>query len=120
MFFLGFFEAGRIVKEGGLSWLRKNEWVYANFLIGFVIISLLNGSVNVSINQYGKSMIGYFLVGTAGSLLCMKVAELTEKYLKVIVKPLTFVGRHTMEIMCWHLFAIEVIKKIWHVMVLYI
>ena len=124
LFFLGFVEAGRILKEGGLTWLRKNEWIYANFLIGFVIISYLNVTggnvVNVSINQYGRSMIGYFLTGTAGSLLCMKAAELTEKYLKVLVKPLAFVGRHTLPIMCWHLLAIEVIKKVWHVLVLYI
>ena len=85
-----------------------------------MIISLLNGSVNVSINQLGESMIGYFLIGTAGSLLCMKAAEMTEKHLKMLVKPLSFVGRHTMEIMCWHLFAIEVVKKIWHILVLYI
>ena len=124
LFFLGFMEAGCILKEGGLIWLRKNEWIYANFLIGFVIISYLNVTggnvVNVSINQYGHSMIGYFLTGTAGSFLCMKAAELTEKYLKVLVKPLAFVGRHTLPIMCWHLLAIEVIKKVWHVVVLYI
>ena len=124
LFFLGFFEAGRILKEGGLFWLRNNEWIYANFLIGFVIISYLNVTagyvVNVSINQYGRSMIGYFLTGAAGSLLCMKAAELTEKYVKVFSKPLAFVGRHTLAVMCWHLFAIEVIKKIWHILVLYI
>ena len=124
LFFLGFVEAGRILKEGGLTWLRKNEWIYANFLIGFVIISYLNVTaghvVNVSVNQYGRSMTGYFLTGTAGSLLCMKGAELTEKYLKVFSKPLAFVGRHTLSVMCWHLFAIEVIKKIWHILVLYI
>ena len=116
LFFLGFVEAGRILKEGGLDWLRKNEWIYANFLIGFVIISYLNvtgnHTVNVSINQFGRSMVGYFLTGTAGSLLCMKAAELLEKHLKVLAKPLAFVGRHTLPIMCWHLFAIEVIKKL--------
>lgn len=124
LFFLGFMEAGRTLREGGLAWLRNNEWIYANFLIGFVVISYLNvtggAAVNVSINQYGHSMIGYFAVGLAGSLLCMKAAELTEKYLKVFVKPLAFIGRHTMAVLCWHLFAIEVIKKIWHVVVLYI
>ena len=120
LFFLGFVEAGRMLKEGGLAWLRRNEWIYANFLIGFVIISYLNGSVNVSINQFGNSMIGYFLTGTAGSVLCMKAAELTEKYLKILTKPLSFVGRHTLSIMCWHLLAIEVIKKIAHILVLYI
>ena len=124
LFFLGFVEAGRILREGGLAWLRKNQWIYANFLIGFVIISYLNVTaghvVNISINQYGRSMMGYFLIGTAGSLLCMKAAELTERYLKILVRPLAFVGRHTLPIMCWHLLAIEVIKKIWHILVLYI
>ncbi len=120
LFFLGFVEIGHILKEGGLAWLRKNEWIYANFLIGFVIISYLNGGVNVSISQFGKSMIAYFAIGTTGSVLCMKAAELTEKYLKIFVKPLAFVGRHTLPIMCWHLFAIEVVKKIWHILVLYI
>ena len=124
LYFLGFVEAGRILKEDGLSWLRKNEWIYANFLIGFVIISFLNttngNAVNVSINQFGHSMIGYFLTGVSGSLLCMKAAELTEKYLKVVARPLAFMGRHTLPIMCWHLLAIEVIKKIEHILVLYI
>ena len=120
LFFLGFVEAGRILKEKGLSWLRQNEWIYANFLIGFVIISYLNGNVNASINQFGHSMIGYFLTGTAGSFLCMKAAELTEKYLKILAKPLAFVGSHTLPIMCWHLLAIEVMKKIEHILVLYI
>ena len=120
LYFLGLLELGRYLKETGIAWLRKNEWIYANFLLVFLTLSYMNGSVNVSISQYGRSMVGYFLVGTAGSFLCMKAAELTEKYLKLLAKPLAFVGRHTLAIMCWHLLAIEVIKKIWHVLVLYI
>lgn len=112
LFFLGLLEAGRFLKETGLSWLRKNEWIYVNFLVAFVTLSYLQGSVNVSISQYGRSMILYFFTGTLGSILCMKAAELTEKYLKILAKPLAFVGRHTLTILCWHLLAIEVIKKI--------
>ena len=123
LMFLGFMEAGRILREGGLSWLRKNEWIYGNFLLGFVILSYLNTAqncyVNVSINQYGCSVIGYVMTALSGSLLCMKAAELTEKYLKVLVKPLAFIGRHTLPIMCWHLLAIEIVKKImWFVAIL--
>ena len=59
-------------------------------------------------------------LSTGHGLLVLKAAELAEKYLKVLVKPLAFVGRHTLPIMCWHLLAIEVVKKIWHVLVLYI
>ena len=111
LFFLGFLEVGRFLKETGLSWLRKNEWIYANFLIAFVALSYMQGTVNVSISEYGRSMILYFFTGSLGSILCMKAAELTEKYLKVLTKPLAFVGRHTLTILCWHLLAIEVIKK---------
>ena len=112
LYFLGMIELGRFLKEGGLDWLRKHEWIYANFLIGFVTFAYLNGSVNVSISQYGHSMILYFFVGAVGSLLCMKVAELTEKYVKFLAKPLAFVGRHTLPILCWHLLVIEVVKKV--------
>lgn len=111
LFFLGFLEVGRFLKETGLPWLRKNEWIYANFLIAFVALSYLQGTVNVSISEYGRSMILYFFTGSLGSILCMKAAELTEKYLKVFAKPIAFVGRHTLTILCWHLLAIEILKK---------
>ena len=111
LFFTGMLEAGRFLKETGLSWLRKNEWIYVNLLILFVALSYIQGSVNVSISEYGRSMPLYFLTGTVGSILCMKAAELTERYLKILAKPLAFVGRHTLPILCWHLFVIEIIEK---------
>ena len=61
LFFTGMLEAGRFLKETGLSWLRKNQWIYANLLILFVALSYLQGSVNVSISEYGRSMPLYFL-----------------------------------------------------------
>lgn len=112
LFFLGFLEAGRFLKEKGLSWLRQNEWIYGNLLIGFVALSYLGGSVNVSISNYGRSMILYFFTGTVGSILCMKAAELTENYGKIFAGFLAFVGRHTLPILCWHLFVIEILKKL--------
>lgn len=112
LFFLGWLEAGRFLKEEGLAWLRNHEWIYANFLIAFAALSYIQGSVNISISQYGRSMILYFFTGMLGSILCMKAGELTEKYLKAAAKPLAFVGRHTLPILCWHLLAIEIIKKI--------
>lgn len=112
LFFLGFLEVGRALKEGGLSWLRKNQWIYANFLIAYVALCYIQSIINVSISEYGRSMILYFFTGSLGSILCMKAAELTEKYLKIFVKPLAFVGRHTLPILCWHLFVIEIVKKV--------
>ena len=112
LYFTALLEFGRFLKEGGHAWLRKNQWIYANFFIIFVVLSYWNGSVNVSISEYGRSMAVYLIIGALGSLLCMKAAELTEKYLKPLVKPLGFIGQHTMPILCWHLFVIEMIKKV--------
>ena len=112
LFFLGFFEVGRALKEGGLAWLRNNQWIYANILIAYVALCYIQSIINVSISEYGRSMILYFFTGSLGSILCMKAAELAEKYLKIFAKPLAFVGRHTLPILCWHLFVIEIVKKI--------
>lgn len=111
LYFLAMVESGRFLKEKGMSWLKKNSWIYANFLIVFVALSYLGGSVNVSISEYGRSMLLYVFTGAFGSLLCMKAAQLTEKYLKLFAKPLAFVGRHTMTILCWHLLAIELLRR---------
>ena len=111
LFFTGMIEAGRFLKEEGITFLLKHEWIYVNILIVFVALSYIQGSVNVSISEYGRSMALYFLTGTFGSVLCMKAAELTEKYLKLFAKPLAFIGKHTLPILCWHLFVIEIIEK---------
>lgn len=111
LYFLGLVELGRFLKEEGIAWLRKNEWIYVNFLIGFVALSYINGSVNVSISEYGHSMVLYFFVAALGSVLCMKAAKLTETCFKALGKPLAYIGRHTMPILCWHLFVIEIVSK---------
>ncbi len=112
LFFLGLIELGRFLKEDGMAWLKAHEWIYANFLIGFVALSYMQGAVNVSISQYGRSMILYFFTAALGSVLCMKFSELVEKYLGIFAKAIAFVGRHTLFILCWHLLAIEVIRII--------
>ena len=35
-----------------------------------------------------------------------------KKYVQFFVKPLAFAGRHTLPILCWHLFVIEMIEKV--------
>ncbi len=116
LYFQGMMELGRFLKEKGLAWLRNNQWIYANFLIVFIALSYINGSVNVSISEYGRSMVLYFFTGALGSVLCMKMAELTEKYLGVFSRPLAWIGRHTLPILCWHLFVIEIVRTVLRMM----
>lgn len=112
LYFLPLLELGRFLKEKGAAWLDKNQWISANFLMAFLLFSYINGTVNVSISQYGRSMLLYLPVAALGSLLAMEAAKLTENYAKITTKALAFIGRHTLAILCWHLFAIEIIKTV--------
>lgn len=114
-YFQALLELGRYVREEGEEWLGKNRWIYANFLMVFVLLSYLNGTVNVSVGQYGHSMLLYLAVGATGTLLMMAAAKFTERYVKPLAKPLAWLGRHTLPVLCWHLFAIEILKSLWSI-----
>ncbi|MGN0334360.1 MAG: acyltransferase family protein [Lachnospiraceae bacterium] len=112
LIFLGFVEFGRFIKEEADVWLAQNQWIYGNFFMLFAVTGNINGSINVSIGNFGNSVILFLITGCLGSLLCMKAAELTEKYAGSAGGILAWFGRHTLPIMCWHLLVIEILKKL--------
>lgn len=114
LYFLVLLELGRYLKEKGAAWLDKNEWIYANFLMAFLLLAYWNGTVNVSVSSYGRSMLLYLLAAALGSMLMMEAAKLTERCAGMIAKALAWVGRHTLPILCWHLFAIEILRTALH------
>lgn len=75
----------------------------------FLLLSVLNGSVNMSVADYGRSMILYLAAGGAGSLLVCVLALFAEKYTVFLARPLGFLGRHTLPVLCLHLFVYAVI-----------
>ncbi len=112
LLFLGLLEFGRFLREEGMAWLKNNQWIYGNVLLIFLVLGYINGSINISIDLYGKSILLCLIVGALGSLLCMKGAQLCEQYLGGVAKVLSFAGRYTIHILCWHLFVIEVLKAL--------
>ena len=91
--------------------LRKKPYYLIPMAAAFVLGARLNGSVNMSVDNYGRSMVLYLLVGTTGSLLVMTLfSALYETPLgRLAEKPLAFIGRHTLPILCLHLFVYSVI-----------
>lgn len=91
--------------------LRKKPYYLIPMAAAFVLGARLNGSVNMSVDNYGRSMVLYLLVGTTGSLLVMTLfSALYETSLgRLAEKPLAFIGRHTLPILCLHLFVYSVI-----------
>ncbi len=91
--------------------LRKKPLYLILLAAAFVLSARLNGSVNMSVDNYGRSMVLYLFVGTTGSLLVMTLlsAIYETEIGRSIGKVLEFIGRHTLPILCLHLFVYSVI-----------
>lgn len=79
----------------------------------FVGVSVLNGSVNMSVAEYGRSMVLYLAVGGLGSLLCMEISYFLEKHTRALARGGAWLGRHTMPVLCLHLFVYSVLGSLW-------
>lgn len=110
MYAVSFLTLGKALQEYG--WVEKLSKKPAWLLLlaaAFVGLSFVNGSVNMSVGEYGRSMVLYLLVGGLGSLLCMELSLFVEKYMRVLAGVFAWLGRHTVPVLCMHLFAYSVI-----------
>ncbi|MGC6173999.1 acyltransferase family protein [Lacrimispora sp. 38-1] len=102
---------GRFAQRKNLvGWLYQRPHFIIAVISAFVGLSYLNGSVNMSVGNYGKSMILYLVVGALGSVLCMELAYFIEKKSKILTLIGTVVGKKTIQILCLHLFVFMLVK----------
>ena len=78
----------------------------------FAALSWLNGGVNMSVADYGRSMVLYLLVGCSGSLLVLEASLFLERHTDMFAKACGFVGRHTLPVLCLHLFVYSVMGTV--------
>lgn len=109
----GFLLFGEVLWEKRtVEGLCQKPWYLALTVAIFVGLSYLNGSVNMSVADYGRSMVLYLIVGCTGSLLVLELSLFVEKHCRHLAAGLAFVGRHTLPILCLHLFAYSVIGTV--------
>ena len=89
-------------------------WLTALLAAVFVGISYVNGSVNMSVAEYGRSMVLYLFVGGLGSLLCMEASLFLEKHTRILSRGLGRLGRHTMPVLCLHLLVYSLAGLLLH------
>lgn len=103
------------------EWLRgKDRILYltekgnrikgAELLLCFVAAAYLNGSVNLSIGEYGFSMLLYLTVGIAGSLLVFLAGAYLEHIWNPFIRLMGVIGRQTLPILCFHMFLFMFIR----------
>lgn len=104
-YFACFFAAGEALRERG--WMNrikeKGFWILLLAIV-FVALAKLNGSVNLSIGNYGRSMLLYLIVGSTGSMLVFLIGIGIEKICRPIAALCGVIGQQTMIILCFHMF----------------
>ncbi len=108
-----FLEVGRQIQKRKLvEGLYARKWTLAVLLTAFVILSRINGRVNMSVGDYGNSMLLYLLVGALGSFLCLELAYGAERLLagRRLIRAGAGAGRQSLRILCLHLFLFMFVK----------
>lgn len=85
--------------------LRKIDYISNNsrrlwiaIFAGYLFITYLNGGVNLSIREYGNSILFFLISGVLGSMLIIKLSEWLETF--AMSKYLTYIGQHSLTIFC--------------------
>jgi len=90
--------------------LKKRWYVNLVLLAIFVLLSMINGSVNLSCGDYGRSMLVYLAVGSIGSVLVFLAGAALEQIFCLLIRVLGIVGQETLLILCLHMFLFMFIR----------
>ena len=77
---------------------NNNLFLWSIIIIGYIVFTCLNEGVNLSVRDYGNSIILCLIAGGLGSVIILKIAEQLSKYR--IGKILGEFGKHSMTIFC--------------------
>jgi fucose 4-O-acetylase-like acetyltransferase len=111
---VGFIHFGKILKrENIINQFSKNIGVVLMIVAIFIVTSYIDGSgsvnINMSIREFGHSIILYLVVGTTGSLCVMFVSKVIEDHVKGLNNILELIGRHTIGILAFHLIIFGIV-----------
>lgn len=112
-FLLAFFLLGYALKIHR-SFKRLEEkpfWERGGILTGVLLVAivtgLLNGSFNLSVSSFGKSMAACMLAASASTFLLLYLLRLSEKKMPRVTAVLGKLSKHTLTIMCYHYFVMQ-------------
>lgn len=107
---VAFLHVGRLLERNQLfERLCKRPLSVCMILLVFTVASFLNGSVNMSIRDFGRSVLLYLLVGNLGTISIMFLSKWIEKQFNKIAAMLEHIGKHTIGILALHLIIFEII-----------
>lgn len=101
---VGFIHIGRLLRDREVCErvYGSPKLIFCIFTL-FTVLSYINGNVNMSVREYGRSGILYVVIGSLGSMLCILASMLIERHLKHTADLLSCIGKNTVGILALHL-----------------
>lgn len=91
--------------------IRNNPAVVAGCILVFTALHIFNGSANLAIQDYGRSLAVYVILGMCGSVIVLYISIWIEKCGK-IAAAVSYVGKNTLIILAFHMTIISIFVNI--------
>ena len=88
--------------------------VYLFVLFFFIALCNINGGLNVSVREYGRSFLLYFSTGILGTLFLLWLSKMINE--TIVGKGLAIIGRHSLVIFCLQMFLLRICHQVFHSM----
>ncbi len=108
-FFLLYLTGIAVRKHDLLGWADAHKWILPACIILLALSGLYNGSANLSIGDYGRSVMLALVNAASSSLLMMYLLWKGKKYIPAV---LGMAGRQTLFLLCYHMLVLEILKTL--------
>ena len=81
-------------------------------LVTYIAACFLNGELNVSVREYGRSFLVYFLTGALGTIILLWLSQKLES--SYVSSLLAGIGRHSLVIFCVQMFLLRLCHQFFH------
>lgn len=101
-----------VVLRSDKSLLYRPEYIYLIVLVAFFCVILFNGSDNLSVREYGRSFVLYYIGCVLGAVFLLWLSK------KIEASPLrgllVELGRHSLVIFCIQMFLLRICHQVFH------
>ena len=98
------------VLRNSIKLLERPFYLYLLLLLVYVILCVVNGGLNVSVREYGLSVLLYILTGCIGTTFLLWLSKRIEK--TFMCKYLVALGHHSLVIFCIQMFLLRICHQV--------
>ena len=91
---------------------EKSPYIFCFIAVAFVAVCLYNGSDNLSVREYGRSFLLYYLASSLAAIVLMWLSKQIEN--SFLSGLLVSLGRHSLVVFCVQMFLLRLCHQFFH------